>query len=83
MFAAAGAGGVRLRLRFASEPGLTTGDRIGVWGDLIGDDLLVSRHIVVPPEETSLTSALIGAYTVTSSQTVFSVTSSIRTRDVS
>src|SRR6478752_10244898 len=58
-----GADGARLRLRFASDPEpLTTGDRIGVWGDWVGDEFHVSRHIVLPaPEETSVTSALIGS----------------------
>ena len=40
---------------------LATGDRVGVWGDRLGDDFLVSRHIVVPADETSVTSALIGS----------------------
>src|SRR5678815_5101793 len=58
-----GADGARLRLRFARNPEpLTTGDRIGVWGDWAGDEFHVSRHIVLPAaEETSVTSALIGA----------------------
>jgi len=55
--------GARLRLRFLIEPvtALATGDRVGVWGDRLGDDFIVSRHIVVPSDETSVTSALIGS----------------------
>ncbi|HEY7372551.1 MAG TPA: MYXO-CTERM sorting domain-containing protein [Polyangia bacterium] len=54
-----------LRLTFAgeAEPMLTTGDRIGVWGDRLGDEFLVSRHLLIPlpADESSVTSALIGA----------------------
>src|SRR5262245_65177114 len=57
-------GAARLRLRFMSvAPMLTSGDRIGVWGDRLSDDFLVSRHIIMPPaaDDTAVTSALIGA----------------------
>ena len=60
-----GPDGARLRLRFLDDSAATTlssGDRLGVWGDRLGDEFHVSRHIVVAPEEeTSVTSALIGA----------------------
>jgi len=54
----------RLRLRFTAEPGLATGDRIGVWGDRVGgDEINVSGHVLIPnsPDVGSVTSALIGA----------------------
>ncbi len=60
----AGVGAERLRLRFtgASDPMLTSGDRLGVWGDRLGGELRVSRHVLVPPApESTITSALIGA----------------------
>jgi hypothetical protein len=64
-FNVAGAGGARgLRLVFpgGQEPTLASGDRVGVWGDLLGDEFRVSRHVVMPaPAETSIVSALIGA----------------------
>jgi len=55
----------RLRLRFdtgTAEPPLTSGDRIGVWGDRGSDEFRVSRYILIPPAlDTTVTSALIGA----------------------
>ena len=56
--------GAHLRLQFPSgvtPPVLTSGDRIGVWGDRLGEDFLVNRHILIPSAETAVTSALIGA----------------------
>jgi hypothetical protein len=55
--------GARLRLRFVNDPAtsLSTGDRVGVWGDRLGDEFVVSRHILLPSDDTSVTSALIGA----------------------
>src|SRR5262249_38541757 len=58
-------GGDRLRLNFLPQlgeaPQLTSGDRIGVWGDRLSDQFQVSRYIVIPPAEDTITSALIGA----------------------
>jgi len=58
------AGGDRLRLVFTGETvpqSLTSGDRIGVWGDRLSDVFQVSHHIVIPPADDTITSALIGA----------------------
>jgi hypothetical protein len=55
----------QLRLRFVgdSAPTLTSGDRIAVWGDRLSEEFLVTRYALVPPpaDQTSVTSALIGA----------------------
>ena len=48
-------------LRGPSRARVATGDRVGVWGDRLGDEFVVSRHVLMPADETSVTSALIGA----------------------
>src|SRR5262245_12152389 len=58
-----GPDGARLRLHFPADraPQWTNGDRVGVWGDRLAEDFMVSREILMPEPETSITSALIGA----------------------
>jgi MYXO-CTERM domain-containing protein len=58
-----------VRLRFATDPTLTSGDRLRAWGTAQktqdGDELVVSRFEVLPPPESDLTTLRSALTTVT------------------